>query len=264
MTRRTSKGWAQATLRFLDARGVSSVQPGEQDICRVNRYIGNDASKWFEGIPTYRTMTLPDLYEGVDLALRSENGLLAFDLHVAPGVPTDRIRFRIVEEGFSTELVDGQLVLRRDGEVFMRLMAPKSFQQGTAQSLPVASRFVERAPGVFGFEVPGRDPALPLVIDPLVALFSTFLGGNSSLGDFGRSIAIDELGYVYAGEDEGGGVHIWTSAPAMKTFGTITPTYMLIAKYSPSGPAIWVSHVGGNGVDIVEGLDLVRGKGLFV
>ncbi len=50
----------------------------------------------------------------------------------------------------------------------------------------------------------------------------------------------------------------------MTTFGAPAPTYMLIAKYSPSGPALWVSHIGGNGVDIVEGLDLVAGKGLFV
>ncbi len=265
MSRRTSQGWAAATLRFLDAPGVSTAEPSDPDICRVNRYIGNDASKWFEGIPTYRKMKLPDLYEGVDLALRGDDGLFAFDLHVASGVPTDRIRFRIVEEGFTSELVDRCLVIRRDGEVFMRLMPPMSFQLDDARSVPVASRFVELAPGVFGFEVLRRDPALPLVIDPVVALFSTFLGGNFiALGDFGRSIAVDKYGNVYAGEDEGGGVHIWTSAPSMVTFGPFTPTYMLIAKYSPSGPALWVSHIGGTGVDIVEGLDLVLGKGLFV
>ncbi len=264
MSRRTSQGWAAATLRFLEASGVSSAEPSDQDVCRVNRYIGNDASKWFEGIPTYRKMRLRDLYDGVDLALRGDDGLFAFDLQVAPGVPTDRIRFRVVEEGLSTELVDGRLVIRRDGEVFMRLMPPMSFQRDEGRSLPVPSRFVERAPGVFGFEVLLRDPALPLVIDPLVALFSTFLGGNSPLGDFGRSIAVDKFGNVYAGEDEGGGVHVWTSAPSMVTFGTFVPTYMLIAKYSPSGPALWVSHIGGNGIDIVEGLDLAFSNGLFV
>ena len=264
MTRRTSEGWASATLHFLDAPGASTAEPSDRDICRVNRYIGNDASKWFEGIPTYERMNLHDLYDGVDLALRGDDGLLAFDLHVAPGVPTDRIRFQIIDEGFTTQIDGDQLVIRRDGEVFMRLMPPMSFQQGAVQSLPVPSRFVEPTPGVFGFDVLGRDPALPLVIDPVVALFSKFLGGNSALGDFGRSIAVDKFGNVYAGEDEGGGVHVWTSAPAMQTFGTFVPTYMLIAKYSPSGPAIWVSHVGGSGVDIVEGLDLALGAGLFV
>ncbi len=206
MSRRTSQGWAAATLRFLEVSGVSTAEPSDQDVCRVNCYIGNDVANWFEGIPTYRKMRLRDLYDGVDLALRGEDGLFAFDLQVAPGVPTDRIRFRVVEEGLTTELVDGsRLVIRRDGEVFVRLMPPMSFQLDDGRSRPVASRFVEHAPGVFGFDVLRRDPALPLVIDPVVALFSTFLGGgNLSFADLGRGVAVDTQGRVYVAETEHG------------------------------------------------------------
>ncbi len=46
-----------------------------------------------------------------------------------------------------------------------------------------------------GFQLAQYRPELPLVIDPVVLSYSTYLGGNSN--DNGNAIAVDEVGQAY-------------------------------------------------------------------
>jgi hypothetical protein len=48
----------------------------------------------------------------------------------------------------------------------------------------------------YGFRVDAYDPALPLVIDPAVLVYCGYIGGASY--DYGRSIAVDGRGDIYA------------------------------------------------------------------
>ena len=47
-----------------------------------------------------------------------------------------------------------------------------------------------------GFQIAAYDRNLPLVIDPVVLSYSTYLGGSSGY-DYGHSIAVDSTGYAY-------------------------------------------------------------------
>jgi uncharacterized repeat protein (TIGR01451 family) len=78
--------------------------------------------------------------------------------------------------------------------------APHIYQVVSGRRVPLRGGFVLRAQDEVGFEVAGRDPSAPLVIDPEV-VFATYLGGSGSefpagsVPDFG--VATDGAGHVF-------------------------------------------------------------------
>ena len=60
---------------------------------KVNYFIGNDQKKWKTGIGTYSEVAYNDLYDGIDLIYKGEQGRLKYDLVVKPGTDVSRIRF---------------------------------------------------------------------------------------------------------------------------------------------------------------------------
>src|ERR1035438_807003 len=76
----------------------------------VSYFIGNDPKKWRSGIPTYREVSYPQIYPGVDLVFYGNQRQLAYDFGAAPGPDPSRIAWRIDGASASVD-AEGNLAL---------------------------------------------------------------------------------------------------------------------------------------------------------
>jgi hypothetical protein len=161
---------------------------------RSNYFPGSDRSQWVKGAPHCGELITRGLWQGVDLRWRGLPGRgLEYDLLVAPGADPGAIA--IAFDGAKSAALDaeGNLEVRTDGGV-LRHGRPSAWKETGGRRIPVEARFAARKDGTFGFEVGGRDAALPLVIDPTID-FATYLGGGDM--DSARSVATDADGGTY-------------------------------------------------------------------
>ena len=153
-------------------RGPRGEAPIE---ARQHYFLGNDPAAWRRDVPSYGSVLYERAQPGIDVRFYQGDGHFAFDVLVAPGASVADFLMRV--EGMQRlSLHDGRLVLETElGPV--HLTPPVAWEEDGARRVPVASRFVVRDAGSFGFEVEARTPGRRLVIDPGV-VWSTSFGGS--------------------------------------------------------------------------------------
>ena len=192
-------------LRFLGANPNPHLEGLEPLPGVVNYFLGNDPARWRSNVPTYAALSYQDLYPGVDLVYRGTEGSLKSEFHLAPGADPGTIVMGYTGLHSLRLRADGALILETPlGELIEE--APLIYQQVDGQRREVQGRYTILPPLPVGgggrpddvkrvaFRISAYDPALPLVIDPVLA-FSTYLGGED--WDFGSGIAVHDDGNVY-------------------------------------------------------------------
>jgi hypothetical protein len=216
---------------------------------RCNYIIGNDPNRWRTDVPTYRSVTLRNIYSGVDLhiGLGTEGGV-AYEYTIAPGVDVNQIK--VVYEGAETTATDqvGRVTARtRGGEVCGLLSAP-SIAAVNSDS-PQSSTDVS-SDGASGAASAYRSP------EAVTLVYSTLLGGSNV--EYGYGLAVDGPGSAYVV-----GVTGSTNFPTQSAYdATLNGDYDLyVTKFSASGSAlVYSTYLGGSGVDYVSGI-AVDGSG---
>jgi hypothetical protein len=60
---------------------------------KCNYFLGNNPSKWHTDVPNYESITLKDIYPGVDLKFSGDgNGQTAYKYIAAPGADMAKIK----------------------------------------------------------------------------------------------------------------------------------------------------------------------------
>lgn len=181
-------------LVFQDARRDVRVAASDPSDYRVSYFYGSNESGWKTGIPTSRAVLYEDLYDGIDLKVYGSEGRIEYDWILAPGARPDRIRFvysgakdlRLDQDGnLAVETAAGRIVHRR----------PRAYQVVDGRKTDVEASFLQRADGSCGFAVGSYDPRYELTIDPLVLVYSSYLGGWKE--DYFYEIATDPTGALY-------------------------------------------------------------------
>jgi PKD repeat protein len=160
-----------------------------------NYYIGKDPVHWKSGVNLFESIRHQNLYPGIDLIWKEENGQLKYEFHLEAGANPDQIQTRYSGlDGISLE--NEQLELKTSlGTIIEK--KPVAFQNGPQGKLIVNCRFKRINAQTIGFEFPdGYDQRLPLIIDP-VLVFSTFSGSRAD--NWGFSATYGENGTAYAG-----------------------------------------------------------------
>lgn len=226
------------TLIGADAKaeiqGLSPL-PGKS-----NYFIGADSKKWRSDVPQYSKVQYNNIYSNIDLLYYGNQQQLEYDFIVRPGAsPSD------IQVGFS-----GITGIRRDetgdllveaGKEKMRLKKPFIYQPGDQAPVPIEGNYSIHNGGRIGFEVGAYDRSRPLVIDPIVILYSTYLGGSQS--DAGNAIAIDSAGNVY--------ITGYTRSLNFPTANAYTPAvgvadHAFITKFNPAtATVIYSTYLGG-------------------
>ena len=213
---------------------------------KSNYFIGNDRAKWRTNVATYKKVKYSDVYPGIDLVYYGNQRQLEYDWIVAPGVEPEAIRFAVEGAGNITFDTKGDLVLAvSGGEV--RMNKPVIYQEAGGVRHEIAGSYVSNSNQEIGFAIGDYDPALPLVIDPVMS-YSTYLGGSGH--DYGTSIAVDSSGSAYT-----------TGRTASTNFPTASAGFLagasdaFVTKLNPSGTAlVYSTYLGGSGHDGGEGI----------
>jgi hypothetical protein len=145
---------------------------------RVSSFIGADASRHRSALRTYEHVSLGEVFDGVDVRLRTTGVNVEKIFTVRPHADAASIR---IEMGGARSLAlgdEGRLVASTaGGEV--TFTAPVAFQTIGGRQVPVRVSYRLAAAGnAYGFEVGDYDRNEPLVIDPF--LQSIYLGGTGN------------------------------------------------------------------------------------
>lgn len=246
----SADGGAYSRLSFEGAN-ARAIEGDRQRASLRHYFIGNDPAKWVRDVPVFESVRWRELYPGIDLVLRTNEGALKYDLHVAAGAELARVRVRC-------EGVVGILVDPENGVLIETPAGPVEQPLGRCwQTLPsgeerdTAIRVRDLGDNTFGFELVGHDPSLPAVIDPGL-LWSTYFGSPDAgfTGDWAKSAACDAQGDVYVtGECEWPGFP--TTPGAYQHPSGFSPTlHMFVAKFKgTTGALVYSSVMGCQGYD---------------
>jgi hypothetical protein len=183
-----------SSLVFVNANPDPAMMAVAETGHRVSYFIGNDPAKWHSDIPTSQAVLYKDLYQGIDLKVYGVAKQIEYDWIVKPGVNPGAIRFAC--QGVKGTRIDdaGNLLLETEGGELIH-HRPLTYQDIDGARVSVQAAYRQTGENSYGFTVGEYDKNHQLIIDPLVLLYSTYLGGRGT--DYGYDIAADKSGNVY-------------------------------------------------------------------
>lgn len=177
-------------IRFVGASSEAPIEGADGLQVAGSRFIGNDASRWRQGMRLFGKVRSRDVYPGVDvLHYLTPRNELEFDFAVAPTADPRTIRLRH-EGGGDPRLDDNGDLVFKNG---FRQRHPVAYQETPRGRTLVEARYRLARNGEVSFAVGRYDRALPLVIDPV--LHAGYVGGDRD--DNATAIARDQLGNVW-------------------------------------------------------------------
>ena len=186
-----SKSWV-ISERWVGGK-VQTIKGEEELQTKVSYFVGNDPSKHRSNLPTYRYVSLGEVWSGVEVKLKATQKTVEKLFYIKPGADPSKI---VVEVGGAKGLKlskDGEIIIQTGlGE--LKLSKPIAWQEKDGKKLPVEVSYKLIGKNRYSFEVAKADPSLPIVIDPI--LQSTYLGGSGE--DYAFALAIHpKTGDVY-------------------------------------------------------------------
>ncbi len=238
-------------LIFLDSSPHPEVVAADPLGHRVSYFRGNKPENWRTGIQASAAVVYKDLYPGIDLKVYGRGDEIEYDWIVRPGGNPDDIRFEYKDVRKSRIDKEGNIIVRtKMGEI--RHQKPSSHQTANGKRIEVQVGFRLIAENIFAFHVSRYDSASELIIDPMVFVQSTYLGGVAN--DYCGGIAVSNDGAAFLAG--------FTSSRDFPVFGagdsSMDGEYdAFVTKFSPSGKTLVFSTFLG-------GTDWDRGTGIAV
>jgi hypothetical protein len=266
--RPTATGSARSVqMQFVGAAAQAGIHGDGELSGKINYLVGNNPVQWRSGVPTFARVRVSGIYPGINLVYYGNQQQVEYDFNLAAGVSPDAIAIRF--SGADKVSVDGQgaLVLTL-GRAEIRQPKPVIYQTVGSLRKEITGGYQLLDDHTVAFAVGPHDPALPLVIDPVLT-YSTYFGGLS--GDLAWAVAVDTNGFVYvAGQtfsaQKSSGVPFSTPGAYQTNFagGSLTGD-AFVAKFGNSGTnLIYLTYLGGSADDAVTGVAVDAAGNAFV
>ena len=231
-------------IRLKGADPTSRIAGVRELAGKSNYLIGRDPKRWHTNVPTFASVRAANVYPGIDVVYRGEQGRLEYDLEAAPHADPSRIKLEI--DGARRLALDASrnlVIATAAGEVVQR--APLIYQMIEGQRRIVSGGYVLADAHTAAFKLGAYDHSVALTIDPLLT-YASYLGGTG--GDEGVSIAVDQ--------NDGSA---WVTGTTASTDFRVTPDAfqdvnfgnddVFITKVSPDGSSIEFSTYAGGSLD---------------
>jgi Leucine-rich repeat (LRR) protein len=239
------------------------VHGEDKQTAYYNYFLGNDRSKWASNVPLYGAVRLEEVYTGIAARAYFEDGQMRYDMIVAPNADASQIALEFDGADGVRVNSDGDLVLQTSvGEVVQGKLY--AYQVRNGRRVQISCRFRASASQGISFALGEYDPALPLVIDPVV--WSTFL--NSSLSDEVHDMTTDQQGNIIA-VGRARGQNFPTTSGAYLNTNPANAFYGYITRLSPNGALITSTFIGAqdntaNGQSACRAVALDGGGNIYV
>ncbi|MBI3820279.1 MAG: SBBP repeat-containing protein [Planctomycetes bacterium] len=226
-------------------------------------YFKGESKDWRAGIHTYQQLRYSDLWPGVDLVYTTGASGVKYQLELNPGADPDGIRFAIRGACGAGIGADGSLQIATSAGTLSDA-APIAWQTGAGANKSVPASFMlepsasEPGTQILRFATGARDASLPLVIDPVVVVQSSFLGGAGS--EYVRAVAVDPSGggVVVAGSTNSSEITFPAATGPDLTYGGASANGIgdaFVAKVDAAGTTlVYCSYLGGSLDDSAQGV----------
>jgi len=229
------------SLREFFRNGSPETPVGcEEAITKVNHFRGSDVDQWKSNIPTFESVSLGEVFEGIEVKLRAYGKNVEKLFYVSP--ESDYKLIGVSFEGANSLNVNSEGELEVETALgivaFTRPIAYQEYESGR-KLVDVAYR----VDGInYTFEVGEYDQNKTLIIDPLLA--STFVGGNGTDEDYESLIAIDNEGNIFFSGSVSSSNYPSTAGAYDQSFNGTSDR--VISKFSPDLSTLLVStFIGG-------------------
>ncbi len=241
----------QVKLSFADANPDPTIEAIAPLPGVANFITGDDPSQWHENIPTYQGITYQNLYDGIDLIYRGDEGELKSEFIVNPGVDPGQIRMNYTGGDRLNIREDGALVIQTPfGELVES--APYLYQDINGERVTVSGAYQLLGNAQVGFTIGEYDSSVPLAIDPTLE-YTTYLGQTFDNFFVNTDIAIDDRGDLYVIGDVRGTTPS-SYVPSQNFARVDTPANVLISKFSNDGTLLYTTFLGGNSSSLNRGI----------
>jgi hypothetical protein len=214
----------------------------------VSYFKGKDSSTWHTGIGTSKAVLYQNLYPHIDLRIYGVEQEIEYDFIVKPGGKVIDIGFDY-QNAQGTKLDAGAATLDEEGNLVIQTAFgelshthPIAYQKIRGERFEVSCAFKCYDNNTFGFEVDPYNKDHDLIIDPLVIVYATYIGGKGGEGSTG--VSVDSTGAAY--------LTCWVSSKNFPTKNALYPKYggdptdACITKLSPDGKSlVYSSYLGG-------------------
>jgi len=229
---------------------VQTITPEEELPTKVSYFVGNDPSKHKTNLPTYRYVSLGEVWSGIEVKLKATQKTVEKLFYIKPGADPSKI---VVEVGGAKGLKlskDGEIIIQTGlGE--LKLSKPVAWQEKDGKKLPVEVSYKLIGKNRYSFEVAKADPSLPIVIDPI--LQATYLGGYDR--DLATALAIHpKTGDVYVAGGTNSIDFPNTAGRARASYGRERSDAFVARLNSSLTQILQSTYLGGSGSDFASAL----------
>ncbi|MBC7363483.1 MAG: SBBP repeat-containing protein [Candidatus Aminicenantes bacterium] len=228
---------------------------------RVSWFRGQMSDLWKESLSSFQTISLGEVYPGIEVQLKASSGNIEKIFYLKPGASVKDLRVKV--SGVSKLAINknGELVLVSEAGI-LHMRKPLGYQEVAGKKKSVEVAYSLLGPDSYGFEIKGKhDPKKVLIIDPALSTLSasTFLGGKGN--DRGYVVAVGSEGKIYVA-----GYTLYASNDFPVTGGVLDETYnglydVFIARFSPDLKTLEAAtYLGGRGTEYVFSM-VVSGDG---
>lgn len=235
-------------MELLGAAEAPMAQRGAR-LHGVSRYLrGRDAHNWRTPVPHLEGMRYRNVYPGIDVVYRINQGQFEYDFEVTPGADPQLIRLRLAGTDKFAITPEGQWVAHTPVGV-LRQRAPVIFRVTDGERVQIDGHFQPYSDNTVGFALSaGVSPDL-VIIDPVIE-FSGYVGGSGT--DAGSRLHQNAQGdYILLGT---------TSSVDLPTAGAGALSGdqdVFVAQIdSATGAVNWVTYVGGSAYDQADNMQL--------
>ncbi len=252
-------------MKFLNGHARTKPVP-EGTPEAIFSYFKGSEREWNPGVPVYGQIRYTNLWPGIDLVYSNSDLGLKSEFLIRPGADPGNIRLAI--EGADGVIVDegGRLVISTPGRTVVD-EAPTAYQiiggkrveveasyrldghsaNGSGHHLPEAARQEESSASIYGFLFGPYDLSQELILDPVVMVAGSYVGGPSF--DYAYGIALDDARHVYiTGYTYSASNFPLAAGPLLNFSGGDVDAY--IAKFDPAtSRLVYCGFIGGDDRD---------------
>ena len=207
---------------------------------------------WRTDIQTSKAVMYTDLYDNIDLKVYGVEKQIEYDWIVKPGGNPADVRFKYTRVKRTRIDEHGNLIIETQfGELTHK--RPVAYQEKHStlnqghkpERVKVDAGFKKLGENTYGFDVGPYDKSRELIIDPVVLVYSTYLGGSGDEHGFG--LAVSSHGRAFLTGDTYSTDFPTDDAYQNSSAGGNRDAF--ITRFSSSGTPVFSTYFGGSGDD---------------